>query len=135
MKKLLLAISLIVLLVLGGCVAPTDTDYKTDIDELEIRLNDLEQKYLDIEDYLDRQVFAGYVLPKDNGELNAMRGMVLSLETMVNEKDYIDKTKTPDYIWDLSDEYIKANEMANALAKKARATVSHANPILKDKGY
>ena len=29
----------------------------------------------------------------------------------------------------------KANEMANALAKKARATVSHANPILKDKGY
>lgn len=132
MKKLLLVIiSLITVLSLGACDnAPQDT-------ELEEQVLLLEERVDAIELVLDNMVISVglngqtdvYINDKVNEpdyQLSTMGFMELAVD---KEKDYLDTTKFPEYIWDLDEDYISVSELDSLLINKYLGAVSNTTYI------
>lgn len=117
MKKLLVLFSLLVVITLSGCASAPQGDYVTqdELDELELRLSE-------VESYLNRMVWVGYLLDEEDEQLSASNGIHLSLSSFEylssTEKDLLDKTKFPEYIWGLDGEYISVDELGDLLTQK-----------------
>lgn len=114
MKKLLLVLTFLLTLSLGACNnAPEDF-----VSQEEYNL--LEERVLALEEELGSLVVTrglnGQVDYYVNGEQYFLS--LSSFEMMVTEKDYLDKTKFPSYIFDLDGEYIDVNELGNLLSQK-----------------
>jgi hypothetical protein len=134
MKKLLLVLSLVMVMVLGACVPSTepydDSDLQVKVNTLNVKVNSLENELDTVQDELEalRQQFSNlvytdglngqrdYYINKDGG------GVMLSLmdytQLASTEKDYLDKTKFPDYIWGLDEEYVSVEELGDLLCDK-----------------
>lgn len=128
MKKLLLTLTLIVVMTLGGCVTAPPTDYSKDFKDLEDKITLLESELVELElvqenmqSYLNRMVWVGYLLDEET-ELDAMQGMYMSLDGFEalsdTEKDLVDVTKFPSYIWDLNGDYVDLDTMCSLLTMK-----------------
>jgi hypothetical protein len=147
MKKLyMIIISLVLIIGLGACVPSQDnTELEERIATLETQVLDIEQLEIDLalektkiellETDLELQqtkidVLEGFyrnVVPTvglngqtdyyvnyDNNEYLSM----MSYELITSEKDYLDKTKFPEYIWDLDGEYVDIEQLDTKLANK-----------------
>ena len=124
MKKLLLILSFFLVVGLGACEnAPTDLpneDYVT-IEQYE----ELDERLAYVESYLKRMVWQGYLLPEgaegtyEEDTISASVQDFEFLSTMeLAEKDYLDASKFPSYIFDESGNYINAQTLGNMLSQK-----------------
>jgi len=115
MKKILLALIFLLVISLAGCDSPAiDYASQDDYEALEERVSELET-YLDqlvVTTGLNGQV--DYYINSD-GKVYVSR---MGFEMIAKEKDYLDKSKFPDYIWDIDDNYISVNDLGNLLSQK-----------------
>ena len=124
MKKLLaIIISLVLVIGLVGCKSPTDTtDLENRLDLLEASVEEQQNKIDVLEDFY-RSVVPTVGL---NGQVdyyynNQSYLSLTSFNLMTDEKkekDYLDATKFPDYIWDLNEDYISVDDLVNKLTMK-----------------
>ena len=124
MKKLyMIMISLVLMIGLGACTPSQDT---SELDELTNRIelveNDLElqQDKIDVLEEFYRNVVPSVGL---NGQTDYYYNQenylsLASFDLLTSEKDYLDKTKFPDYIWNIEGEYVDVNELAKLLVEK-----------------
>lgn len=119
MKKLL-SILLVVLLSISlvGCNSPTDTNLEDDILALENRIEVLEAR---LDNIVVTKGLNGQVDYYENNSIQYEEHVSMSLDYMSlakTEVDYVDKSKTPEYIWDEFGEYINIQELNNMLCMK-----------------
>lgn len=116
MKKVLLIISILILSIsLVGCNNPTDLDK---IQELESRIEVLENR---LDGLVSTTGLNGQVDYYENSGTQEQPVVTVSasyMELANTEKDYLDKSKFPDYIWDETGEYIDIQQMTNLLCQK-----------------
>lgn len=113
MKKLLvLLISLIMVITLVGCQSPTeDTVTIEEYNELELRIDELEN-------YISRMVWQGYLMPEESDYENLFGYKLGVTDILENDKDLVDETKFPAYIWDVDGNYINAKTLIDSLVLK-----------------
>lgn len=123
MKKILaIIISLVLVIGLVGCQSPTDTtDLENRLDLLELSVEEQQNKIDVLEDFY-RSVVPTVGL---NGQTDYYVNYgdeqymsMMSYELLKTEKDYLDKAKFPDYIWNNDEEYISVDDLVNKLTMK-----------------
>lgn len=123
MKKLLLVISFIAIMLLGACTsAPDDVALENRVKELELQLAELQLDQEALELRFDNLVMSeglnGQRDYYENSPDSAIYMSRLGYEMMVTEKDYLDKSKFPSYIFNAEGEYVSVNELGNLLTLK-----------------
>lgn len=118
MKKLLtILLTLVFVFSLGACNSAPETDYVTREEFIE-----LQEQVEAQQDYLSRMVWQGYMLPEGDIDVNGNEIFymsVLGFEYLTKtEKDYLNKSKFPDYIWDEFDNYVDIDTLGDLLTQK-----------------
>ena len=122
MKKLLVVMTFLLALVLVGCEStPQDYVSQEEYDVLEERVEELE---LIIDNLVVTDGLNGQRDYYVNGQSFYVSRAGFEMELVVKEKDYLDKTKFPDYIWTLDENYITVDDLGNLLSQKYLGTNS-----------
>ena len=114
MKKVLILLVMIFTLSLVGCgEVTTDYDYTPDIQDLQNQINDNELHIAELQKRLDSLV----VIEGLNGRTSIYENETL-YETADKEGDYLDKSKLPEYIFDVNGDFIDENMLLALLVEK-----------------
>ena len=120
MKKLLSIITILLVISLGACSPKANDDLENRVETLEAQVEVLQDFYENVVKVEGLNGQVDYFVNEDNKNYYLSASY---LETMIQladktEKDYLDKTKFPDYIWDNDGEYISIEDLDTMLAEK-----------------
>jgi len=124
MKKLLVILTILSVLVLGACSPNAepydDTKVTEDIINLELQYQEM-LDYLETLGVIDGLNGQSEIFIKPDYTLN-----YLSAVTMIDsEKNYMDKSKAPEYLFDENGDFVDANELGALLKMKYYGTTVH----------
>ena len=126
MKKLISLLVMIIMVVFIGACVPEGTpevDYVTQ-EEFDVAIDVIDEKFEKVDNRFDNLIMsegineqrAYYENETPESEMYLSRiGYEFISQT---EKDYLDKTKFPDYIWDEFGEYITVDDLGDLLTQK-----------------
>ena len=135
MKKLILVLTIFSVMLLGACASSDSPDLEEDtitMEELELRLEALEEDYIASQEQIDllEERFNNLVVTTGlNGQIdyyenstnNEDEEIFLSLSTytyLTKEDEIIDVSKFPSYIWDINGDYITIDDLTKLLVNK-----------------
>lgn len=127
MKKLLFIIIALLTFAFIGCdqataEQTTQYDYSQDIDLLEAQLqsqiDQIEAQIVELQALIDNITAIEGLNGRVSYYINQVQTLSETLSELKTEKDYLDKSKLPDYLFDINGEFVNEHDLQSLLGSK-----------------